>query len=101
MRKVLTSLALLVAFVATAEAFAQTGKIAGRVTDAATGEPLPGVNVVIEGTTQGASSSVDGDYVVIGVRPGAYTVIASFIGFATQRQEGVHVSIDLTTTVNF
>jgi len=101
MRKVLTSLVLLVAFVATAEAFAQTGKIAGRVTDAATGEPLPGVNVVIEGTTQGASSSVDGDYVVIGVRPGAYTVIASFIGFATQRQEGVHVSIDLTTTVNF
>ncbi|WP_243663139.1 carboxypeptidase-like regulatory domain-containing protein [Rhodothermus marinus] len=43
-----TWVALLVVGVATA--WAQTGKIAGVVTDAETGEPLPGVNVVIEGT---------------------------------------------------
>lgn len=85
----------------TTGAAAQSGKIQGSVVDAVTGEPLPGVNVFIEGTTQGASTDVDGKYIVIGVRPGVYTVVASFIGFATQRQEGVQVSVDLTTTVNF
>lgn len=78
-----------------------TGKIAGRVTDAATGDPLPGVNVLIEGTTFGTATNLDGEYVIIGVRPGVYTLVASFIGFATQRQEGVRVSVDLTTPVDF
>ncbi|MDE2835049.1 MAG: TonB-dependent receptor [Bacteroidota bacterium] len=78
-----------------------TGKLAGLVTDAATGESMPGVNVVIDGTTQGATTDVDGRYVVIGVRPGTYTLVASFVGFTTQRVEGVRVNVDLTTEVNF
>lgn len=101
MRRISTSLVLLLALFATADAAAQTGKIAGRITDATTGEPLPGVNVVIEGTTQGTSTSLEGEYVIIGVRPGVYTVLASFIGFATQRRTGVQVNLDLTTTVDF
>ncbi|MEZ4702121.1 MAG: TonB-dependent receptor [Rhodothermales bacterium] len=82
-------------------AMAQTGKIAGRVIEASTGEPLPGVNVFIEGTTRGSTTDLDGQYVMIGVRPGTYTIIASFIGFATERREGVGVNLDLTTTVDF
>ncbi len=93
---------LLAALLAAGGASAQTtGKIAGRVTDAATGDPLPGVNVLIEGTTQGTATGLDGDYVIIGVRPGVYTVSASFIGFARERKEGVTVNVDLTTTVDF
>ena len=38
-----------------------TGKLAGVVTDAETGEPLPGVNVVLEGTTLGTATDIDGD----------------------------------------
>ena len=41
---------------------ATTGKLTGRVTDASTGEPLPGVNVVIEGTQRGGTSDADGYY---------------------------------------
>ncbi|MEZ4697151.1 MAG: TonB-dependent receptor [Rhodothermales bacterium] len=88
-------------FAAVGTAAAQAGKIQGQVFDSATGETMPGVNVFIEGTTQGASTDLDGKYTIIGVRPGVYTVLASFVGFSTQRQEGVQVSIDLTTTVNF
>ncbi len=78
-----------------------TGKIAGRVVEAATGEPLPGVNISIEGTTRGTVTDVEGEYTIIGVRPGVHTIVASFVGFATQRREGVQVSVDLTTTVDF
>uniref|UniRef100_UPI001FB3E123 carboxypeptidase-like regulatory domain-containing protein n=1 Tax=Rhodothermus marinus TaxID=29549 RepID=UPI001FB3E123 len=78
-----------------------TGKITGRVIDAATGAPLPGVSVYIEGTTLGAATDVDGEYVIIGVRPGTYTVVASFVGYATERREGVQVGSGLTTRVDF
>ncbi len=99
MRK-LSSALFLVAALTAGGSYAQTGKIAGRVTDAATGESLPGVNVVIEGTLQGTSTNLDGEYVIIGVRPGVYTVQASFIGYQTKRVEGVQVNLDLTATID-
>ena len=102
MRTIRTTLLLLVVLLAGAvPALAQTGKIVGNVTDASTGDPLPGVNIYLDGTTQGTSSDLDGNYVIIGVRPGTYTLVASYISFATQRVEGVQVSLDLTTTINF
>ncbi|NNE47500.1 MAG: TonB-dependent receptor [Rhodothermales bacterium] len=97
-KKLVLSAALLLISVS---AGAQTGKIVGTVTDMATGDPLPGVNVFIEGTTQGTASDLNGRFVIIGVRPGVYTISSSFIGFTTQRKEGVQVNVDLTTTVDF
>ncbi len=78
---------------------APTGSIAGVVTDE-TGEPLPGVNVVITGTTQGASSDVDGRYLIENLEPGVYTLQASFIGYVTQTVEDVAVAEGRTTTVD-
>ncbi|MFT5517260.1 MAG: hypothetical protein ACI80V_003403, partial [Rhodothermales bacterium] len=78
-----------------------SGKIAGTVVDQASGEPLPGATVVIQGTTLGAAADVDGDYVIINVPPGVHTVRASMIGFATVLQQDVRVSIDRTTRVDF
>lgn len=82
-------------------AFAQSGKIAGKVLDGGTGEPLPFVNVMIEGTTLGAATDLDGYYSIIGVRPGTYNIKASAIGYNAQTVQGARVSIDLTTEVNF
>ena len=79
----------------------RAGTIAGRVTDALTGEPIPGVNVVVEGTTQGASTDVDGLYRIVGVEAGTYTLVASFVGYADEAEEGVVVEDDATTTVDF
>lgn len=78
-----------------------TGKIAGVVTDAEFGSGLPGVNVFIEGTTQGTATNVDGSFSIIGVPPGTYTVVASYIGFATQKTENVVVNAGLTVEVDF
>ncbi len=85
----------------TTTALGQSGKIAGRVTDAATGDALPGVNVTIEGTTQGTSTDLEGYYAILNVKPGVYAVRASFIGFAPQVVQDVGVQIDQTTTINY
>jgi len=78
-----------------------TGRLAGRVTDTATGEPLPFVNVVIMGTTLGAATDIDGYYSIINIPPGNYEVKASAIGYNSVSYQDVKVSIDLTTTINF
>jgi hypothetical protein len=80
---------------------AQSGKISGRVVGSDTGEPLPGANVVIVGTSIGASSDVDGFYTIINVPPGNYTLQSSFIGYARLTVEDVHVNINQTTTIDF
>ena len=82
-------------------AMAQTGKISGIITDATTGETLPGVNVAIVGTTQGAVTDVEGFYFIVGVRPGTYDLRASFIGYTPEVREGIRVNIDLTTEIDF
>jgi outer membrane receptor protein involved in Fe transport len=76
-----------------------TGKIAGVITDEA-GNPLPGVNVLIEGTLTGNSTDANGNYFILNVRPGSYTLLASFIGFSTVRITDVQVQVDRTTTIN-
>jgi outer membrane receptor protein involved in Fe transport len=79
----------------------QSGKIAGKVTDASTKEGLPGASVIIDGTSVGAATDVDGNYVILNVPPGLYSVTASLIGYKKTRVQNVRVSIDFTSTLNF
>lgn len=73
------------------------GKIAGRVTDATNGDPLIGVNVILEETSQGTVTDENGDYIILNVRPGTYTVIFSYIGFQTQRVTDIRATTGQTT----
>ncbi len=77
------------------------GRIAGSVTDAATGDPLPGVNVTVVGTTLGAATDIEGQYYILNVPPGRYAVRASMIGYQPVVVEDVVVHADRTTQVNF
>src|SRR5690625_2945586 len=63
-----------------ASALAQ-GTLTGTVTDASTDEPLPGVNILIMETGQGAATDVDGIYRISNVEPGTYTLRATYIGY--------------------
>jgi len=78
-----------------------TGKISGDVKDVDTGDPLPGVNIMIEGTMMGASSGLDGYYFVINIPPGIYNVKATMMGYTSVVQKEVLVKVGLTTEVNF
>ena len=74
-------LKLLVLLLTSAPAVAQT--VSGRVTNSADGSPVPGVSVLIKGTTTGTSTDTDGRYAINAPEPNA-TLVFSFIGFATQ-----------------
>ena len=60
--------------------FAQTGTIRGMVTDD-TGAPLIGANVVLESTTMGGATDVDGSFVILNVQAGEYKITASYISY--------------------
>lgn len=77
-----------------------TGKIAGKVIDANTSEPLIGVNVVITGTSMGAATDIDGNYFIINIPPGIYEIKASLVGYSTVIIKNVRVSVDQTTRVD-
>ncbi|NOX38897.1 MAG: TonB-dependent receptor plug domain-containing protein [Calditrichaeota bacterium] len=77
-----------------------TGKITGLVTDKKTGEPLPGVNIVLEGTNYGAATDVDGVYFILNVPAGTYTLRAIYLGYKTVEVQQVRVMADLTTRID-
>ena len=78
-----------------------TGKISGRITDMESGDPLIGVNVILEGTVHGAASDYDGYYSILNISPGEYSLKATMIGYQSVIQTNVQVMVDLTTPINF
>ena len=77
-----------------------TGKIAGKITDATTGEALPSVNVMIVGTQLGAITDLNGNYVILNVSPGVYTVSVSMISYRKQDLKNIRVNVDFTTRLD-
>lgn len=77
-----------------------TGKIAGRIVDASTGNPLPSVNVWIPDLKMGAVSDTSGYYHILKVPPGTYTVVGRMIGYQEFETTDVRVKAEQTTTLN-
>ncbi|MFQ6604734.1 MAG: TonB-dependent receptor domain-containing protein [Fidelibacterota bacterium] len=90
---------LLIFFLPLALFAGDTGKITGRIVDSENGNPLPGVNVVLQGTSYGTASDANGEFKVLFVPPGIYTVKLSFIGYADITIENIRVTTDLTTNM--
>ncbi len=97
----LALLSLLAIFLAASVNAGTSGKIVGKVIDEETRETLPGVNVIIEGLSLGAATNTAGEFFILRVPPGRYTISASMMGYKKIRVENVQVSIDKTSNVDF
>lgn len=96
----LITITFLFSFIPNAFLFAQTGKIAGMVNDADTREALIGINIMIEGTSTGAATDIDGRYVINNVDPGVYTLIFSGVGYQKKIVTNVRVNSGFTTQID-
>ena len=65
---------------------AQAAKVEGTVTDRDTGQPLPGAQVIVQGTQLGNVADDNGYYFINNGPPGAQTIEASFLGYQTEAQ---------------
>ena len=98
MNRILTILFLLLLLPAMALA---QGKLRGQITDQETGEPLVGANVIVVGTSFGAATDVNGEYIILNLIPDVYTVKASYIGYQPKEIANVRINIGLTTGLDF
>ena len=79
-------------FVLISQTHAQTGVIKGRVTNQINDEPIPFINVVVEGTTTFASTDIDGHYEITKLNPGIYNIKASCLGFKSLTNYEIQVN---------
>lgn len=98
MNRIITILFLLLLLPAMALA---QGKLRGQITDQETGEPLIGANVIIVGTSYGAATDVNGEYIIVNLVPDVYTVKASYIGYQAKEISNVRINIGSTTGLDF
>ncbi|MCU0413260.1 MAG: TonB-dependent receptor [Ignavibacteriaceae bacterium] len=71
-----------------------TGTIFGKVVDKLSGEFIIGANVLLEGTTIGAATDLDGNYTIKNVPSGSYSLIVSYISYSKSKVENVQVNAD-------
>jgi outer membrane receptor protein involved in Fe transport len=102
MKKFFTFSTVILLFLLFAQINGQTaqGKLAGRITDAQTGEPLIGANIIIENTSLGAASDFDGYYFILNITPGTYTLKISYVGYSTKTIQNVRIVAGLTYEIN-
>jgi len=77
----------------------QTGTIEGYVTDKASSESLIGTTVMIEGTTIGVTSDMDGKFSIKNIKPGVYNLKVSYISYNTGIIEKVRVEAGKSTAL--
>ena len=95
MKRSLLRLTLLFLLMGTAEAFAQT--VTGTVTSAGDGNPMPGVSILLKGTSTGTSTDVEGKFSLNVSDPANGVLVISFIGYATQEVAvGSRTTVDVT-----
>ncbi len=84
-------------------AFAQTASIKGKVTDAQTGEALPGANVLVTsagGASTGAAANSTGGFEVKGLSAGTYLVSVSYIGYEKKVMPNVSLAAGESKTID-
>ena len=79
---------------------AGVGKLSGKIIDADTKEALIGANIVILNTGMGAATDIEGNYFILNITPGTYSIKASYVGYAPKTVTEVRIVPNLTYELN-
>lgn len=79
---------------------AGVGKLSGKVVDTNTKEPLIGANIVVLQNQTGAATDIDGNYFILNLIPGSYTIKVSYVGYAPKTIENVRIVAGITYELN-
>jgi len=97
MRKIIFFLYMLVSI----QLFAQgRGNLTGKIIEAGTNQPLPGVNIILLGTYFGDASDLDGTYRIENITEGTYNLQVSFIGYKTKQYTAINIISNRTIELN-
>ena len=80
--------------------FSQKGIIKGRIYDEKTNQPIEFATILVQGTTIGSTSDLDGNYIFTGIQPGFYRLVVSTIGFQTTISAEFQVQGNQTTFID-
>ncbi|MBU0474334.1 MAG: TonB-dependent receptor [Bacteroidetes bacterium] len=101
MKAIIKIISVILSFVFVSGVFAQgSGKLVGKVTDAQTGEAIIGANILIEGTSIGGATDFNGDYIILKIPSGKFSIKASYIGYSNTIIKNVQILTDLTTNLD-
>ena len=93
---------LLISFIAFSNVVSsQSVKVYGSISNTLNNEPIPFANIIIEGTTIGATSDINGNYEILSLNAGAYNFKCSYIGFNTDIQSEIKVSSNKSLRLDF
>lgn len=88
-KAIFTLIAFFVGGIVAAQEEEQSASLSGSITDAITGEPLIGANIVLVGTYKGAAADFNGNYIINEIKPKDYTIKVGFIGYETKLFTGI------------
>lgn len=91
---------LLVCLLGSLNICAQNGIIQGRIFDPVNNESIPFANIVIQGTTNGTTSDIDGKYKIESLEPGLYNLQVSYVGYETKVVYEIQVTNSRTAFVD-
>ena len=79
----------------------QTVRVYGSVKNALNNEPIPFANVIIDGTSKGATSDIDGNFELFEIEPGTYNFKCSYIGFNTYLKAEIQLTPNKNLRLDF
>ncbi|GMR24823.1 MAG: hypothetical protein BMS9Abin39_0091 [Ignavibacteria bacterium] len=93
---------LLIVFSVFTNVFAQSsaGKLAGKIVDSETREPLIGANIILLGTDLGAAADINGEYFILNIAPGQYDVKVSYVGYGEKIVTDIRIVGGITFELN-
>lgn len=92
MKIIKSILAFIIVFTFHSLTFAQNGQVQGRVIDQTNNEPLPFANVIVKGTTIGATTDFEGRFLITGLSPGFIVLEATYVGYKNTTSAEVQVT---------